>query len=168
MSKTKLQIQLYGSQILAKKCTKVIEINQDITDAFDGMLELMREENGIGLAANQAGLTQRLVVIELPDAIFRMINPEIVEKKGRASIEEGCLSFPGVILNVPRAEHVAVKYTEENGDEMLLEADGLLGIALQHEIDHINGITFNKRVSFKEQFKIRKKLTDIKNKWQKK
>lgn len=162
MNKTKLQIQLYGSRILNKKCRVVKSNDNAVSDLFDAMLELMRSLNGIGLAANQAGLDMRLVVIELPDLLLRMINPKIISKSGQTAIDEGCLSFPDLILKVLRAKNVVVRYTDEKGAVNEIEADGLLSIALQHEIDHINGITFNKRVSLKQQFKIRKKLKEIK------
>ena len=167
MKETELKIQLYGSPVLARKCKRVEKIDGSIIRDLDDMLELMRRENGIGLAANQAGLDHALVVIELPDAIYRMINPRIIKRHGRTSIEEGCLSFPGLILEVPRAEYVEVEYLDESGNQQKIKADELLAIVLQHEIDHINGITFNRRVPFPRQLEIRSQLDQIKKQYNK-
>ena len=162
MRKTKLQIQLYGSSILARKCRKVAAVNDEIRDLLDEMIALMRESEGIGLAANQAGLDLCLAVIELSGKVYKMINPRIVSSSGKVVFEEGCLSFPGLELDIRRAAKVTVRYTDETGGECELQAQDLLAIALQHEIDHLNGKTFVDRISIARRAKIRKQLEEIK------
>jgi peptide deformylase len=161
MKKTELQIQLYGSPILARKCRKVTEINDEIRALLHDMLVLMRESDGIGLAANQAGIDACLVVIELSGKVYKMINPRIVASSGKVVFEEGCLSFPGLELDVRRAAEVTVRYIDEMGVERELRAVDLLAIALQHETDHISGKTFVDRVSMARRAKIRKQLEEI-------
>ncbi|OQX86259.1 MAG: peptide deformylase [Candidatus Omnitrophica bacterium 4484_70.2] len=128
----------------------------------------MKEKGGIGLAANQAGLDLKLVVIDIPpfktnkNIVFKLINPKILKKEGRRKFEEGCLSFPNLSLTIKRAERVWVEALDERGKILNLEAKGILSIVLQHEIDHINGIVFIDRLSFWERVKILPKLRKLK------
>jgi len=126
------------------------------------MIKLMRETNGIGLAANQAGIDAALIVIELDKKVYKMVNPRIVTSRGKVIFEEGCLSFPGLELEISRAENVTVRYNDETGGECELQAEELLAIALQHEVDHINGKTFVDRISISRRAKIAKQLDAIK------
>ena len=107
------------------------------------MVETMHESNGLGLAAPQVGRSIRLIVLNVPDQTdgdVAMVNPEILEREGSAVSEEGCLSFPGIYINVQRAARVVVKYQDLGGHERQIEGDGLLGRALQHEVDHLDGV----------------------------
>jgi peptide deformylase len=122
------------------------------------MIALMRISGGVGLAANQAGLDLSLIVIEYQDQIFRLVNPRIIRKEGWISFIEGCLSFPGLEVEVRRSEKVWVRALDEKGVSVVLEADGFLAVVFQHEIDHINGIPFIDRISFWQKLKIAPKL----------
>lgn len=133
--------------ILRTKCKEVEKINQDIIDKLDGMLNVMYKHNGIGLAANQAGLTERLVVVDLQqynrkNPIF-MINPEIIKHSDEMeNSEEASLSIPNNKSIVKRYKGITVKYLDKKGKENILEAKGLLSQCIQHEIDGLNGILY--------------------------
>ena len=133
--------------ILRTKCKEVEKINQDIIDKLDGMLNVMYKHNGIGLAANQAGLTERLVVVDLQqynrkNPIF-MINPEIIKHSDEMeNSEEASLSIPNNKSIVKRYKDITVKYFDKKGKENILEAKGLLSQCIQHEIDGLNGILY--------------------------
>lgn len=133
--------------ILRTKCKEVEKINQDIIDKLDGMLNVMYKHNGIGLAANQAGLTERLVVVDLQqynrkNPIF-MINPEIIKHSDEMEdSEEASLSIPNNKSIVKRYKDITVKYFDKKGKENILEAKGLLSQCIQHEIDGLNGILY--------------------------
>ncbi|MBN2120000.1 MAG: peptide deformylase [Candidatus Omnitrophica bacterium] len=160
--KNSLQIQLYGSPLLQKKCKKVEKADSRINELLDEMLFLMRMSKGVGLAANQAGLDLSLVVIENEDKVYKLINPKITKRKGKIIFTEGCLSFPGLEISVPRSEQVWVSFLDEQSRPVDIKAGGLLAVILQHEIDHINGVVFTERIAFWRRFAIRKKLKRIK------
>ena len=119
------------------------------------MAETMYDAPGIGLAAPQVGRNQRVIVVDAGDdpetestaKLYKLVNPEIVAHSGKVKSPEGCLSIPGVRETVSRYESVEVSYLDEHGEKQLLKADGMLSIVLQHEIDHLNGITiFDRRI----------------------
>lgn len=134
--------------ILKKKSEKVEKITEEIRQLADDMLETMYAAPGVGLAAPQVGVLKRIVVIDTtrdnePKNPYRMINPEIIERsEERLMHDEGCLSVPEQYAEVERCETVTVKYMDENGEGKVLTAGGLLAIAIQHEIDHLDGRLF--------------------------
>ena len=134
--------------LLNKKSAPVAEVNADIRKLTDDMLETMYKAPGVGLAAPQVGILKRIVVIDVtrddePKRPYRMINPVILERsETHVMHDEGCLSVPDQYAEVERAETVTVRYTDENGKEQTLNADGLLAIAIQHELDHLEGKLF--------------------------
>jgi len=162
-----LKIQVYGSPLLKNKCKEVEEVSPQIKQLLDQMLKLMRKENGLGLAGNQAGLNLALVVIETPEKVYKLINPKIKKRKGSIAFDEGCLSFPDIGLSIKRAKEVWVEFLDEQGKAQTLKADDLLAVILQHEIDHINGVVFIDRISFLRRFGIRGKLAKIKKAYKK-
>ncbi|QFI39633.1 peptide deformylase [Moritella marina ATCC 15381] len=147
---------------------KIAQPVQEITPAtqiiIDNMLETMYAEEGIGLAAVQVDILQRIVVIDVSgkrDEPLILINPEITEKNGDTGIEEGCLSVPESRAFVPRAESVTVTALDRDGNKFTLEAHDLLAICLQHEVDHLNGKLFIDYLSPLKQQRIRKKLEKL-------
>lgn len=146
-----LQIRKYGDKILKKKTKKVKKINEEIVKLAHDMAETMRLGQGIGLAANQVGILKRIIVIEADfqnQQVLALINPKIVKRSREKSIDkEGCLSFPDICLDIKRSKKVKVKAKNIKGEKVAIEADGLLARALQHEIDHLNGILFYQRLS---------------------
>lgn len=144
----KIKNVVYNSDILRKKCEPVEKIDDEIKSILNDMLEVMYNEKGIGLTANQVGINKQLIVIDLQkdgvkDPIF-LINPKITKtsKEKVISEQEGCLSVPNARADVPRYEKVSVEYLDIDGNKQTIEADGLLSICLQHEIDHSNGKLF--------------------------
>jgi len=162
MNATKLRIHTWPDKILRKRCRKVKEVDSKIRVLFDQMLALMREYKGIGLAANQAGGALSLVIVEAEDRIFKLVNPVIVKKSGKCKIKEGCLSFPGLEMEIPRAKKVLVRALNEHGQPLEIEAQNIIAVIFQHEIDHVNGITFIERASFLQKMRFAPLLSRIK------
>ncbi|MEY3182325.1 MAG: hypothetical protein RLZ35_310 [Pseudomonadota bacterium] len=141
----KLPVLEYPHPFLKQPVPPVIIINDQILAHLDDMLETMYAENGVGLAATQVGIAWQLVVIDVSenrDTPLFLINPKIVASNRDIVSEEGCLSFPGIYVKVPRKETVTVEYLNREGQTQSLSAEGLLSICIQHEIDHLNGVTF--------------------------
>ncbi len=130
------------NEFLRKKSREVTEIDGRILTLLDDMKETMYDANGVGLAAPQVGILRRVVVIDVGDGLIELINPVIVYKKGEQINAEGCLSVPGRSGTVARPEKVKVRAKNRNGEEIVIDGDGLLAIALCHEIDHLDGIVY--------------------------
>ncbi|MCM8773586.1 MAG: peptide deformylase [Candidatus Omnitrophica bacterium] len=165
MKGTKLRIHFWGEKILRTKCRQVKEVNDEIRKLLDQMCVLMKNCDGMGLAANQAGLDISLVVVNSGKEILKLINPKILKREGSTEFEEGCLSFPGLYINIKRARKVWVSYWNEKGEPLTIEASGILAVVLQHEIDHINGVVFIDRLPLWGRIKLRKRLKEIKGKY---
>lgn len=163
MSGIELRIYTWPDNILKKKCRPVKVVDGNIRRLLDEMLFLMQEFKGVGLAANQVGLDLSLIVVEDREKFIKLVNPKIVGEEGQISFLEGCLSFPGIELKVKRAKKVWVSSLNENGEVVECEAEGLLAVIFQHEIDHINGISFIEKVSLWKKMKIRPLLKKIKS-----
>ena len=161
MEITKLRIHTWPEDVLRKKCQKIGKVDERVKCLLNEMLSLMRVSGGAGLAGNQAGLDLSLVVIELENQIFKLVNPKIVKREGSVSFPEGCLSFPGLELEVKRNDKVWVSALNEEGKFVEIEAEGFLAVIFQHEIDHIEGITFIDKVSFWQKAKAYPKLRKI-------
>lgn len=136
------KVVTHPDQGLRAKAKAVGKINEGVFRVLDNMRDTLYAENGLGLAAPQIGIAKRLVVIDIGDHYIELINPEIIEAQGESTQSEGCLSVPGVVGLVKRAEQVVVKALNRQGEEQILEGSGLLARAFQHEIDHLNGILF--------------------------
>ena len=132
-------------KILRKTCKPVPEITPNVKKLLDNMLETMYDSNGVGLAAPQVGILKRLIVVDVGEAgpgPLKLINPEILERSGEQNGPEGCLSCPGMWGDVKRSKYVKVKAWTPEGEEILIEGEDYLARALQHEIDHLDGILF--------------------------
>ena len=139
-------IKLDGDPVLRKKSKKIDKITDRIEVLLDDMVETMQDANGIGLAAPQVGILRRAIVVDIGEGVIKMVNPEIIEKDGSVVDVEGCLSVPNLSGTVERPEKIKVKYTDEEGNNKLAEASGLLARAIAHEIDHLNGILYTDKV----------------------
>ncbi len=136
-------IYRFPAPILKQKSQRVRIIDGSIQKLIGNMLETMHHIDGAGLAAPQVGVPLRIIVIGLPgNADIVLINPEIVRGTGERLVDEGCLSIPGYIGQVKRAVSVKVKGRDQNGKEIRIKADQLLAQALEHEIDHLNGVLY--------------------------
>ncbi|NEV61011.1 peptide deformylase [Thiorhodococcus minor] len=157
----KLDILTFPDSRLRKKALPVDQVDDDIRRLVDDMLETMYDAPGIGLAATQVNVQRRIIVMDLSehhDSPLCFINPELVWQEGKEQMDEGCLSVPGFFEPVTRAERVRVKALDRNGEPFTLEADGLLAVCIQHEIDHLEGKLFVDHISMLKRQRIRRKL----------
>jgi len=168
-----LDIKKYPERVLKQKAASIESIDAHTQNLIDDMIETMRAARGVGLAANQIGVLKRLCVIDASTGeekcpLIILINPLIIEKEGAVESDEGCLSIPGYTTSVKRAESVYVRGLNREGRAVEIEGTGLLARALQHEIDHLDGLLIIDRMSpiKKEFFKRRYKkfLQEIENK----
>ena len=138
----KLKILTAGDPVLRQTAAEVTKIDKKLLKLLKDMAETMYAADGVGLAAPQIGVSKRIVVIDVGDGIIEMINPVIVNKEGSVVGGEGCLSVPEYEGEVERAEKVECEFTDRSGKRYLIETDGLLAIAIQHELDHLDGVLF--------------------------
>jgi len=144
-----LPIYTYNHPVLRKKARLIKRPSDDLSELAGNMLETMHRANGIGLAANQIGSLQRIIVVDISgtDGVdtfepLVMVNPEVVDNEGQWAIEEGCLSIPELRHEVERPERVHLRFRDLSYDQREIEAYGLLGRVILHEIDHLNGVLF--------------------------
>lgn len=156
-----LPILRYPDPRLHKRATDVQEVDEGVRKLVRDMAETMYEAPGIGLAATQVNVHKRIVVIDASEdrsQLMAFINAEILERDGEQTCEEGCLSVPGVYEKVTRAERVRVRALNEKGERFELEAEGLLAVCIQHELDHLEGKVFVEYLSQLKQNRIKTKL----------
>ena len=132
-------IREYGDEVLEKECKEVTKVSLRTKILINDMLDTMYEAMGVGLAAPQVGILKRIVVIDIGEGPIVLINPEIIEKAGEQTGEEGCLSVPGKSGLVTRPNYVKVRAYDEDMEEVEYEGEGLLARAFCHEIDHLSG-----------------------------
>ncbi len=160
-----LKIEMLGSSVLRRKADEIGEIDDDLRRLIADMFDTMYAAEGIGLAGPQVGVSRRVVVVDLKDEAqtrMALINPRIVDLAGDLEKEEeGCLSIPGVSALVARRPAVVVEALDERGETVRIEADGLFGRCLQHEIDHLNGVLFIDHLSALKRSMLVKKYRQI-------
>ena len=139
-------IRVEGDPVLTKISRPVDKMTPRIQDLITDMLDTMYEAMGVGLAAPQVGILKRIVVIDVGDGPIILINPEIIEKSGEQTGDEGCLSLPGMSGQVTRPDHVKVKALNEDMEEVVYEGEGLLARAFCHELDHLDGHMYTELV----------------------
>jgi peptide deformylase len=147
-----LEILKYPHPLLKKRCEKVDRIDGEVKKLIRDMTETMYQANGIGLAACQVGVSRRVIVVDVspidPEKeFFAMVNPEVISEEGEIEHEEGCLSVPDCLEKLKRKEKVLVRGFSPAGKEIEISAEGILAIAIQHEIDHLNGVLILDRIS---------------------
>ena len=151
-------VRIYGDPVLREKALEVGAVDDALRALIADMRDTMQAYHGVGLAANQVGVLLRVLVVDVPLEDERreqlaIVNPVIVSRSGSESGEEGCLSIPGIYDDVTRAARVTVRGLDEQGAPLALEAEGYLARALQHEVDHLDGVLFTDRLSLlKRQF----------------
>lgn len=162
---TLLSVLQYPDPLLRNKAQPVTIVDDSVRKTVDDMFETMYEQGGVGLAAIQVNIKQRIIVIDVSDNRSHpicVINPEIIHREGIQFEFEGCISFPGVFDKVERAAKVRFKALDRDGKSYELDADGILAICIQHEMDHLEGILFIDHLSRLKQDRARKKLQKIK------
>ena len=145
----KLEIREYPAALLKKKARTVKKFGPELQSLSDRMFDIMYETGGVGLAAPQVGISERIVVIDSrqsPDEKMVLVNPSIVKREGEDAMQEGCLSVPGAFTEVKRATRVEVLAQDLTGKKMRFTADGFLGRIIQHELDHLDGMLFIDRL----------------------
>lgn len=145
-----LPLKTYPDEFLNTSCKDVLEVTPEIHTFIEDMVQTMYTAEGIGLAAPQVGKDIRIVVVDCSkdrSKLRRLINPRIVAKRGHISMNEGCLSFPGLTLQVSRAREIDVEAIDPHGKIVSFSCRNIEAVCIQHEIDHLDGITFEKRVS---------------------
>lgn len=155
---------MFPDPVLRKKAKPAGEAAAHYRGILSEMAQLMYSSSGIGLAGPQVGLSESLIVADIGKGLYKLINPKIIKKEGAQSMEEGCLSIPGVCIKIKRAEKVVVSALDEYGKPLTVEAEGLLACVFQHEIDHLSGKLIIDRASFFEKIKIKKILEALKKK----
>ncbi len=170
------EILVYPDKRLKLISKEVSSFDGALHDLLDDMYDTMCSKNGVGLAAIQIGVDLRALIINVPiedkdgdsygeehtvndqpkENTLEMINPLIVQKDGSEKFQEGCLSIPGVYEDVERAKHVKVEYFDRNGEKQTIEDDGFLAVAIQHEMDHLEGKVFIEKLSFIKRKKFEK------------
>ena len=141
------EVITYPHPLLRKRSQPVKAVNNEVLRLIEDMADTMYAQRGVGLAAVQIGVHQRVITIDVGEGLLAMINPEVLERSGETQMEEGCLCLPGVIVEVERSERVTVRGLNEKGEEVTLPAEGLLARALQHEMEHLDGILIVDKVS---------------------
>lgn len=139
-------IHVLGSPVLREPAAKVAEVDDEVRALLTDLWETMRVADGVGLAANQIGVARRVAVVSVHGVDYALVNPVLIEHEGRAREEEGCLSLPELFADVTRPARVVIEAADEHGVVRRIEGTELLGRALQHEIDHLDGILFLDRV----------------------
>jgi peptide deformylase len=157
-----LKLQKYGSPILREKAIPVSKVDSDIRELVDDMIETMYVEGGVGLAAPQIGISKRIIIIDTEEkGVIVLINPVIIKREGETKEEEGCLSVPGIFSIVKRSAVITVEALDLDEKKIRLTQEGFLAIALQHEIDHLDGYLFIDRLSPAKRLMIKNKLKEI-------
>jgi peptide deformylase len=156
-----LKILQYPDERLHKVAKKVLQVDETIRKLVRNMAETMYSAPGVGLAATQVDAHERIIVVDVSESqnqLMVFINPEIIASSGVSQCEEGCLSVPGIYETVSRAEKITVRALDEKGETFTLDADGLLAVCIQHEMDHLIGKVFVEYLSQLKQTRIRAKL----------
>lgn len=163
-----LEILKYPDPFLKTKASEVKSVDPSVKTLIADMIETMYHAKGIGLAAVQVGVGKRIIVLDVPDEnveerqkgknLVALVNPRIIKTGGETKYEEGCLSVPGITADVVRASEVTVNALDREGRPVEIEASGLFAIALQHEIDHLDGVLFIDRLSRLKREIVKRKL----------
>lgn len=164
MSETALRIRVYGEAVLKKKAQAVKRVAPAHRELLGKMARMMYDASGIGLAAPQVGVSECLIVVDIGNGLYKLVNPRIVKEEGCWSIEEGCLSVPGVGIKVKRAKKVVINALDENGKPLTIEARDLLACVFQHEIDHLHGKLIVDYATLLNKIRLGKALEEIKAK----
>lgn len=168
-----LAVLTYPDKRLYQKSSDIGIFDQNLHTFLDNMYETMIAKNGIGLAAIQVGNPIRALIINLVNEeseiqekadLLEIINPKIISKDGEQIFQEGCLSVPGFYEDVKRAEHIKLSYQDRYGKACELEAEGLLAVAIQHEMDHLDGHLFIEKIGYNKRKKFDKEYKKLKNK----
>lgn len=164
MNETRLEIRVFGDEVLRKKAQPVKKITASHSQILSRMAQLMYDSAGVGLAAPQIGISDAMIVVDAGSGLYKLINPRIVQRQGTQVLEEGCLSVPGICLKIKRAKKIVLVALNEEGKALKIEAEDLLACVFQHEIDHLKGRLIVDHASVVERFKIKRRLAALRKK----
>jgi peptide deformylase len=160
-----MSIKTYGAPILRSKTKPVTEFNEELAKTVEQMKKTMQEANGVGLSANQVGINKALFIVKLGEEVYAFVNPELVPLSNeKENTEEGCLSIPGVWVDVERYLKVRLRAQNLEGETIEIELEGYLARVVQHEVDHLAGVLIIDRIGPDERRRIAEQLEEIKNK----
>ena len=155
-------IKTYGNKILRVKASKVQAVSPGIKKLVKDMVGLMYQGKGVGLAAPQVGVSKRIIIFDIGEGLKCLINPEVVWKQHKELMAEGCLSFPGISLDIKRWKEILVTAMDVSGKTIEVKAEDMVARVIQHEIDHLDGVLIIDRVSAKELKPIKTELEKLK------
>lgn len=158
---TSYQLKLYPDAVLRQKSLPINDVDGAVRDLMAGMAEIMYTYNGIGLAAPQVGMLQRIIIADIGEGLITLANPEVLQQDGEDRLEEGCLSLPEIQVNIARSQSIFVRGLNPEGKEVQHELSDLMARVIQHEIDHLNGVLIIDYASAAEKIFLRKKLKDM-------
>jgi peptide deformylase len=161
MIKGKLKIRIFGDPCLRKKSEPLKEVGPGERMLISAMLDTMYEHKGVGLAAPQVGINQQIFVVDVGDGPVVVVNPKIIKRKGSSDLEEGCLSIPGITVNVKRPQKIVVQYLDENSQPVEKEISSMLARVFQHENDHLQGRLIIDYAPLSEKLKMRRILKGL-------
>jgi peptide deformylase len=140
---------MYPAEVLEKKCRPIVKFDRKLAKLLDDMYDTMIEHDGVGLAAPQIGIDEQIAIVDIDDesGTIELINPRIIHTSGEQTGPEGCLSFPNLFGEVTRPNYVKIEAFDRKGKKFTLEAEGFLARAIQHEMDHLDGVLFTSKVS---------------------
>ncbi len=164
MQKTALEIRVYGDSVLRRKAALVKSVTADCRDTLSQMAITMYEGGGVGLAAPQVGISQQMIVVDIGTGLYKLVNPRIIKRQGTQVTQEGCLSVPGICINVKRARKIWLKAIDADGKFVDIQAEDLLACVFQHEIDHLKGKMIVDYAKLFDKVKIKKKLDALERK----
>lgn len=159
--KSVYRLRLYPDAVLRKKSLPLDDVNGAVRDLMAGMAEIMYTYNGIGLAAPQVGMLQRIIIADVGEGLITLANPEILQKEGEGRLEEGCLSLPGIQVDIARSQSIFVRGLNPEGKEVQHELSDLMARVIQHEIDHLNGVLIIDYASATEKILLRRQLKEL-------
>ena len=162
MPETRLKIRVFGDPVLRRQAKPVLRVSAEHREILSLMANSMYEDSGIGLAAPQVGISAQLIVADIGEGLYKLINPKIVKRQGSQAISEGCLSVPGAFIKVKRAKQVWLEALDENSCPVKLVAKDLFACVLQHEIDHLKGKLIVDYASLLEKSRIKRKFKALK------
>ncbi|MDP2940305.1 MAG: peptide deformylase [Candidatus Omnitrophota bacterium] len=156
------EIKILGEPILRRKAKPLKYISETERKIFEEMARIMHKAEGIGIAANQIGIDKQMLVLDIGHGVMMLANPKIIKKEGVDTLEEGCLSIPGIIIKVRRPKKIVVECLDKDNCVIKFEAVDILSRALQHEIDHLNGKLIIDYAGWRQRLMLRKKIKQLK------
>lgn len=158
----KNRINVFGNPVLREKCSDVKEIDSKIKKLIKDLVDTMKNSSGVGIAANQIGVLKKVAVVDIGDELIELINPKIIKREGETEQQEGCLSFYSLSCLIKRAKKISIITKNSKGQKVKINAEGLLARAIQHEIDHLNGVLIIDHASNEDRRKILLEMNELK------